>query len=96
MATARKSTVPGHPLWRARTVRDGSSRAVRARHRIWRWQTITVHTQDLRYGYEAIARYLSGGHAGYRVVDRRRPTACSVARCSAADARAARRRTEAV
>jgi hypothetical protein len=75
MAIARKSTVPGHPMWRARTVGDGRGRAVRARHRIWVWQTITVETRDLRYGYEAIARYLSGGHAGYRVIDRRRPAA---------------------
>ncbi len=48
--------------------------AIRARHRVWRWQTVTVDTRDLRYGYEAIARYLSGGPAGYRLTDsRRRP-----------------------
>lgn len=51
--------------------RGGVTRAIRARHRVLFWQTITVETRDLRYGYEAIARYLSGGHAGYRLRDSR-------------------------
>jgi hypothetical protein len=51
--------VPGHGLWRARRVRvDGATVAVRARHLLLPWQSITVDTRDLRAGAEAIAREL--------------------------------------
>jgi hypothetical protein len=45
---------------------------VRARHLLLLWQTITVDTADLRYGYEAISRYLAGGHPGFALIDSRR------------------------
>jgi len=51
--------VPGHRLWRARRVRrDGRVVAVRARHRVLLWNSITVQTRDLRSGAEAVAREL--------------------------------------
>jgi hypothetical protein len=46
-------------MWRARRVRrDGATVAIRARHRLLPWQSITVETRDLRSGAEAIAREL--------------------------------------
>ena len=60
-------------MWRARRARGGwpQTVVVRARHRLLPWRTITVETRDLRYGYEAVARYLSGGPVGFRFVDSR-------------------------
>jgi hypothetical protein len=56
---ARTWIVPGHGLWRARRVRvEGATVAVRARHLLLPWQSITVDTRDLRAGAEAIAREL--------------------------------------
>ena len=56
---ARTWIVPGHGLWRARRVRvDGVTVAIRARHLLLPWQSITVDTRDLRAGAEAIARDL--------------------------------------
>jgi hypothetical protein len=64
--------VPGQRMWCARRVqRRGRLVAVRARHRLLPWQTITVETRDLRYGAEAVARYLSGRYAGFPVDDSR-------------------------
>jgi hypothetical protein len=37
---------------------DGGTVAVRARHRLFPWNSITVETRDLRAGAEAIAREL--------------------------------------
>ncbi|MHB8657056.1 MAG: hypothetical protein ACYC91_03740 [Solirubrobacteraceae bacterium] len=55
----RSWTIPGHPLWRARRVQSrGRTIAIRARHRLLPWQTITVETRDLRAGAEAVARHL--------------------------------------
>ena len=55
----RTRLVPGHNLWRARKVRHGGGTvAVRARHRLLPWHSITVETRDLRSGAEAIAREL--------------------------------------
>jgi hypothetical protein len=46
-------------MWRARRVRQrGDTVAVRARHRLLPWQSITVPARDLRAGAEAIARKL--------------------------------------
>jgi hypothetical protein len=46
-------------MWRARKVRrDGVTVAVRARHRLLPWQSITSDSRDLRAGAEAIAREL--------------------------------------
>jgi hypothetical protein len=46
-------------MWVARRVRrDGSTVAVRARHRFLPWHSITVQTRDLRAGAEAVAREL--------------------------------------
>jgi hypothetical protein len=46
-------------MWRARRVRrDGGTVAVRARHRLLLWNSITVDKRDLRAGAEAIAREL--------------------------------------
>jgi hypothetical protein len=51
--------VPGHVMWRARRVReDGATVAIRARHRLLPWNSITVETVDLRMGAEAVAREL--------------------------------------
>ncbi len=56
---ARTWIVPGHGLWRARRVRvDDATVAVRARHLLLPWQSITVDTRDLRAGAEAVAREL--------------------------------------
>lgn len=59
--TRRRKTwlVPGHTMWRARRVRrDGRTVAVRARHRLLLWSSITVESRDLRAGAEEIAREL--------------------------------------
>lgn len=65
-------SVPGQRGWRARRVkRQGRKSAVSARHRVLFWRAITVETQDLRFGAEAIARYLQGAHVGYPVHDSR-------------------------
>jgi hypothetical protein len=46
-------------MWRARRVRhDGGTIAIRARHVLLPWNSITVQTRDLRAGAEAIAREL--------------------------------------
>ncbi len=59
MRQSRTWLVPGHTMWRARPVRkDGNTVAVRARHRLLPWHTITVDSRDLRAGAEAIAREL--------------------------------------
>ncbi len=51
--------VPGNTMWRARRVkRDGKVVAIRARHRVFPWFSITVASRDLRAGAEAIAREL--------------------------------------
>jgi hypothetical protein len=51
--------VPGHTMWRARRIRRaGNTVAIRARHRVLVWNTITVETRDLRAGAEAVAREL--------------------------------------
>jgi hypothetical protein len=56
---SRTWLVPGHGSWRARRVRrDGTTVAIRARHRVLLWQTITVDARDLRAGAEAVAREL--------------------------------------
>ena len=48
--------MPGHTMWRARHVRrDGRTVAVRARHRLLLWHSITVERRDLCAGAEAIA-----------------------------------------
>jgi hypothetical protein len=76
--------VPGHTMWRARTVRqNGHTVAVRARHRLLPWRSITVEKRDLRVGAEAIARELTtprqlGGNdsdgRGARVDDQHGPS----------------------
>ncbi len=64
--------VPGHQIWRAvRSRRGKPAGVVCARHRVLRWQKITVQTRDLRYGAEAIARYLNGGKPGLPLADSR-------------------------
>jgi hypothetical protein len=61
--------VPGHSMWRARTVQcDGATIAVRGRHRLFLWQSITVESRDLRCGAEAIARELQRRAAHRRVL----------------------------
>jgi hypothetical protein len=73
--------VPGHQMWRARPMRRGGRTiAIRARHRLLRWHAITVDTRDLRYGAEAVARYLSGGNGGFIVRDTRDANASLVRR----------------
>jgi hypothetical protein len=58
-------------MWRARRVRhDGHTVAVRARHRLLLWNSITVETRDLRAGAEAIARELQR-RSSQRAVARR-------------------------
>jgi hypothetical protein len=43
-------------MWRARRIRrEGTTVAVRARHRVLFWHSLTVETRDLRAGAEAIA-----------------------------------------
>jgi hypothetical protein len=55
----RTWVVPGNTMWRARRVRrDGHTVAVRARHRLLPWNSITVEHRDLRAGAEAVAREL--------------------------------------
>ena len=72
MFETRSWLVPGTLIWRVRRIRrDGHTVAVRARHRLWFWQTITVQTRDLRFGAEAVARYLQGRPAGYPLQDNR-------------------------
>jgi hypothetical protein len=62
---ARTWVVPGHGWWRARRVRRGGTTvAVRARHRLLPWLSITVDTGDLRAGAEAVARELNRRAAG--------------------------------
>jgi hypothetical protein len=65
--------VPGSRLWLARAVhsRRSGRPAIRARHLLFPWQTITVDTADLRYGYEAVGRYLAGGYPGFQLTDSR-------------------------
>jgi len=56
---SRSWVVPGNPMWRARRVRrKGKVVAIRARHRLLPWHSITVQSRDLRAGAEAIARKL--------------------------------------
>jgi hypothetical protein len=67
MRQERSQLVPGHRMWRVKRVRPRSTNAVsavRARHRLWRWRTIVVATRDLRFGAEAVARYLDGDAPG--------------------------------
>ncbi len=66
---SRTWLVPGHTMWRARRVRmDGSTVAVRARHRLLPWHSITVESRDLRAGAEAIARELQRRSLRQRVL----------------------------
>jgi hypothetical protein len=54
-------------MWRARRVRrDGNTVAIRARHRLLLWNSITVDTADLRMGAEAVARELQRRATGPR------------------------------
>jgi hypothetical protein len=67
--TPRTWLVPGHASWRARKVRqDGTTVAIRARHRLFLWQTITVDSRDLRAGAEAVARELQHRSAQRRML----------------------------
>jgi hypothetical protein len=70
---ARTWIVPGHSRWRARRVRrDGSTVAIRARHRLLPWMSVTVDSRDLRAGAEAVARELSRRRVGARALSRSR------------------------
>jgi hypothetical protein len=65
---ARTWLVPGHTMWRARRIRRaGTTVAIRARHRVLVWNTITVETRDLRAGAEAVARELQR-RSGHRTI----------------------------
>jgi hypothetical protein len=70
---ARTWIVPGNSLWRARRVRRGGTTvAVRARHRLLPWMSITVDTRDLRAGAESVARELGQRRYGAEALRRSR------------------------
>jgi hypothetical protein len=70
---ARTWIVPGNTLWRARRVRRGGTTvAIRARHRLFPWMSITVDTCDLRAGAEAVARELRRRRLGAQALSRSR------------------------